>query len=226
MASASAARQAELTARQAAERAHRTASQAQDKVAKLLTEGASPQAIEQAERSVQDAEFTAHQADQKLNLARTERGRAESQERKAEAARGAAVKVPLTPSAAEVRAGQSPLGLPSAGSVWHAAARGPGRGGVGAGGDLPGWFAELFGNALLPQIADRRGEVIHAACTHWKRCTIEHVIRRAREADIVIANHALVMAQAVWGGLDDSAVPTRYVFDEGHHLFDAADSAF
>jgi ATP-dependent DNA helicase DinG len=95
-----------------------------------------------------------------------------------------------------------------------------------AGGDLPGWFAELFGNALLPQIADRRGECIHGACPHWKRCTIEHVIRRARGADLVIANHALVMAQAVWGGLDDTSVPTRYVFDEGHHLFDAADSAF
>jgi ATP-dependent DNA helicase DinG len=30
----------------------------------------------------------------------------------------------------------------------------------------------------------------------------------------------------VWGGLDDAYVPTRYVFDEGHHIFDAADSAF
>ncbi len=95
-----------------------------------------------------------------------------------------------------------------------------------AGGDLPGWFADLFGSGIMPQIADRRGECVHSACTHWRRCTIEHVIRRARGADLVIANHALVMAQAVWGGLDDSVVPTRYVFDEGHHLFDAADSAF
>ncbi len=94
------------------------------------------------------------------------------------------------------------------------------------GGDLPGWFAELFGHILLAGIADRRGECIHAACPHYKRCTIEHVIRRARFADLVIANHALVMAQAVWGGLDDSSVPTRYVFDEGHHIFDAADAAF
>ncbi|HQT67180.1 MAG: DNA helicase [Rhodospirillales bacterium 20-60-12] len=94
------------------------------------------------------------------------------------------------------------------------------------GGDLPGWFAELFGPGFLAGIADRRGECIHAACPHWRRCTIEHVIRRARQADIVIANHALVMAQAVWGGLDEDSVPTRYVFDEGHHIFDAADSAF
>jgi ATP-dependent DNA helicase DinG len=94
------------------------------------------------------------------------------------------------------------------------------------GGDLPGWFAELFGHPLLASIADRRGECIHAACPHFSTCVIEHVVRKARVADIVIANHALVMAQAVWGGLDDEYVPTRYVFDEGHHLFDAADSAF
>ncbi len=95
-----------------------------------------------------------------------------------------------------------------------------------AGGDLPGWFAELFGAASVFGLADRRGECIHAACPHWRRCFVEHTIRRARTAELVVANHALVMAQAAWGGIDDSQVPTRYVFDEGHHVFDAADGAF
>ncbi len=95
-----------------------------------------------------------------------------------------------------------------------------------AGGDLPGWFAELFGPGRIASLLDRRGECIHAGCFHWRRCFPEHVIRRAQGADIVIANHALTMAQAVWGGIDDHLVPTHYVFDEGHHLFDAADSAF
>lgn len=94
------------------------------------------------------------------------------------------------------------------------------------GGDLPGWLAELFGAATILGLADRRGECIHAACPHWRRCFVEHTIRRARTAQLVVANHALVMTQAAWGGLDDSVVPTRYVFDEGHHLFDAADGAF
>ncbi len=95
------------------------------------------------------------------------------------------------------------------------------------GGDLPGWLADLFGgNTLLSGLADRRGECIHAACPHWRRCFVEHTIRRAKGADLVVANHALVMAQAAWGGIDDVSVPTRYVFDEGHHLFDAADGAF
>lgn len=94
------------------------------------------------------------------------------------------------------------------------------------GGDLPGWLAELFGGATIFGLADRRGECIHAACPHWRRCFVEHTIRRARTAQLVVANHALVMTQAAWGGLDDSVVPTRYVFDEGHHVFDAADGAF
>src|SRR5262249_44707117 len=88
------------------------------------------------------------------------------------------------------------------------------------------WLAELFGAGTILGLADRRGECIHAACPHWKRCFVEHTIRRARAAQLVVANHALVMTQAAWGGLDDSAVPARYVFDEGHHVFDAADSAF
>ena len=102
------------------------------------------------------------------------------------------------------------------------------------GGDLPGWFAELFGPAATIGLADRRGECIHGACPHYKRCFVEHTIRRARTAELVVANHALVMIQAAHGfvdgaaagGLDGAPVPTRYVFDEGHHLFDAADSAF
>jgi ATP-dependent DNA helicase DinG len=94
------------------------------------------------------------------------------------------------------------------------------------GGDLPGWFVELFGAGVTLALADRRGECIHAACGHWRKCFIEHGIRRARLADLVVANHALVMAQAAWGGIDDATVPVRYVFDEGHHVFDAADAAF
>jgi ATP-dependent DNA helicase DinG len=93
------------------------------------------------------------------------------------------------------------------------------------GGDFPGWIAELFGPGAVLPLADRRGECIHSACPHYKACFVEHSIRRARTARIVVANHALVMVQAALGGGEDGA-PLRLVFDEGHHLFDAADSAF
>ncbi len=94
------------------------------------------------------------------------------------------------------------------------------------GGDFPGWLAELHGRVRTLGLADRRGECVFSACEHYRRCFIERNVRRARKADIVIANHALVMIQAALGGTEDANLPTRYVFDEGHHLFDAADSAF
>lgn len=94
------------------------------------------------------------------------------------------------------------------------------------GGDFPGWLSELHGRGRTFGLADRRGECVYSACEHYRRCFIERNVRRGRRADIVIANHALVMVQAAMGGVEDANLPTRYVFDEGHHIFDAADSAF
>lgn len=100
------------------------------------------------------------------------------------------------------------------------------RNGDMVGGDFPGWFTDLFGPARTLGLADRRGECIYSACQHYRKCFIERSVRAARQADIVVANHALVMIQAAMGGGDDGQLPTRYVFDEGHQLFEAADSAF
>jgi ATP-dependent DNA helicase DinG len=102
-------------------------------------------------------------------------------------------------------------------------------------GDLSGAGFPAFLAASVPlrELTDRRGECIYAACPHYRTCFIERGVRAAHSADIVVANHALVMAQAMQEGLRseeaDDVVPerrVRYVFDEGHHLFDAADSAF
>ncbi|MGF1627674.1 MAG: ATP-dependent DNA helicase, partial [Alphaproteobacteria bacterium] len=94
------------------------------------------------------------------------------------------------------------------------------------GGDLPGWLPALLGRGRILGLADRRGECIYSACPHYGRCFIERSVRKARKAELVIANHALVLAQAALGGIDDGRLPTRLVFDEGHHLYDAADSVF
>jgi ATP-dependent DNA helicase DinG len=94
------------------------------------------------------------------------------------------------------------------------------------GGDFPGWLADIVGRGRSLGLADRRGECVYSACPHYGKCFIERSVRRARKAEIVVANHALVMVQAALGGVDDTHLPTRYVFDEGHHLFDAADGAF
>ena len=50
--------------------------------------------------------------------------------------------------------------------------------------------------------------------------------RAAAEAQLVIGNHALVMVNTARAGPASGPAPTRIIFDEGHHLFDAADSTF
>ena len=108
------------------------------------------------------------------------------------------------------------------------------------GGDFPAWLPGLF--ALSPaaqaspaNLVDRRGECVHAACPHYRLCFIEKAVRGSRRADLVIANHALVLTQAAFDGARaarglktdvETTAPKRIVFDEGHHLFDAADAAF
>ena len=108
------------------------------------------------------------------------------------------------------------------------------------GGDFPAWLPTLF--AVSPQaqasagnLVDRRGECVHAGCVHYRACFIEKAVRVSRRADLVIANHALVLTQAAFDGAraargakadGESTVLKRIVFDEGHHLFDAADAAF
>jgi ATP-dependent DNA helicase DinG len=111
------------------------------------------------------------------------------------------------------------------------------------GGDFPAWLLTLAGEGearpsspMALGLTDRRGECIYAACAHYRKCFIERAVRAARKADIVIANHALLLHQiavdqalgapAVAEDQDAAPGPTRIVFDEGHHLFDAADSAF
>jgi len=94
-----------------------------------------------------------------------------------------------------------------------------------AGKDFPGWLASVLGWNRVYNFADRRGECIYTACPHLNKCFVEKSIRKAKRADIVIANHALVMHQTAVAGPDD-ILPARYIFDEGHHLFEAADSAF
>ena len=108
------------------------------------------------------------------------------------------------------------------------------------GGDFPAHLPSLFGVAPMQQasaanLVDRRGECVHAACPHYRTCFVEKAIRASRRADIVIANHALVLSHAAFDGArtargqkadNETASLKRIVFDEGHHLFDAADSAF
>ncbi len=72
-----------------------------------------------------------------------------------------------------------------------------------ADGDISGAGFPAFLAASFPvgEITDRRGECIYSACPHYRTCFIERAIRRSRHAAIVVANHALVIAQAARIGL-------------------------
>ena len=108
------------------------------------------------------------------------------------------------------------------------------------GGDFPAWLPTLYAvpppaQASPANLVDRRGECVHAGCAHYRSCFVEKAIRGSRRADIVIANHALVLTQAAFDGARaargskgdaETTQLKRIIFDEGHHLFDAADSAF
>lgn len=104
------------------------------------------------------------------------------------------------------------------------------RGGDMVGGDFPAWIGSLLGRGLTNELTDTKGECTYTLCEHYNRCFIEHSKRRAKRAKLVIANHALVMIHAALnaggGAAAEGGAPTRFVFDEGHHVFDAADSAF
>lgn len=93
------------------------------------------------------------------------------------------------------------------------------------GGDFPSWLGAHFGAGRIAGLTDRRGECLYSACTHFRKCFVEKTARKAKHADLVVANHALVVTQAATRG-DDPDLPRRLVFDEGHHVFEAADSAF
>lgn len=94
-----------------------------------------------------------------------------------------------------------------------------------SGTDFLGWLPGLVGQAYTNGLADRRGECIFSACDHYRHCFSERSIRKAKHSAIVIANHAVVMTQTALAG-DDDVLPQRYIFDEGHHVFEAADSTF
>ncbi|MGE4313963.1 MAG: ATP-dependent DNA helicase [Pseudobdellovibrionaceae bacterium] len=90
---------------------------------------------------------------------------------------------------------------------------------------FPGWVQGLLGYANTNGLSLKSGECIFSACDHYNRCFKERAVRKSRHAEMVVANHALVMIQTAMAGVEDE-LPQRYIFDEGHHLFSAADSAY
>ena len=73
---------------------------------------------------------------------------------------------------------------------------------------FPAWLSDLVGR--VQTVGLPTGAANHpSACTHYNRCFVEKSMRRARRADIVISNHALVMINAAY------APPVEAETDDG-----------
>ena len=94
------------------------------------------------------------------------------------------------------------------------------------GGDLPGWFAELFGTSHDPG-PRRPARRVHP-------CRLPALAALLRRTHDPPRAHRAACRRQPCAGDDPGRVGRagrqrrahRYVFDEGHHVFDAADSAF
>lgn len=92
-------------------------------------------------------------------------------------------------------------------------------------GDFPSWLSDLMGKQNIKSLTDYHRECIYQQCPYFRKCFIEKTIRRSRRAKIVISNHALTMSE-ISGKFEEKNSPTRYIFDEAHHLFNSADNTF
>lgn len=96
-------------------------------------------------------------------------------------------------------------------------------------GDLDAW-PERLTTALLSTVTATAAQCSGAACPFYQRCAFRHARAGLKSADVIVANHALVLASLKVGDAEASPLPppadTIYVFDEAHHLPTAAVEAF
>jgi ATP-dependent DNA helicase DinG len=88
-------------------------------------------------------------------------------------------------------------------------------------------------SALWSRLDARTDKCLGQKCTHWERCFVTEMRRRALESDIIIINHHLFFAdlaikQSADGAPDAGVLPdcAAVIFDEAHELEDVAGSYF
>lgn len=94
-------------------------------------------------------------------------------------------------------------------------------------GDRDSWDTAVS-NADWQRITTDHRQCTNRQCAHFKDCSYFLLRREINEADVVVANHDLVLADMSLGGgvLLPKPEETIYIFDEAHHLPDKALSHF
>ncbi|TCS42578.1 ATP-dependent DNA helicase DinG [Reinekea marinisedimentorum] len=94
-------------------------------------------------------------------------------------------------------------------------------------GDRDHWPDKIDDKVWFSLTSSHR-ECLNRRCPHYQNCPFFEARGELENADVIIANHDLVMADLSLGGGAILPAPedTIYVFDEGHHLPDKALSHF
>lgn len=90
-------------------------------------------------------------------------------------------------------------------------------------GDRDRWPDEIEPSQWTHMTATHR-ECSNRRCAHFQNCAFFKARAQVEDADIIVANHDLVLADLSLGGGAVLPAPAKtiYVFDEGHHLADKA----
>jgi ATP-dependent DNA helicase DinG len=91
-------------------------------------------------------------------------------------------------------------------------------------GDLDEWKGAKIDDKIRPLIVTDHGGCMGRNCRHFYQCGFHTNRQKMREADVIVANHDLVMSDINLGGGAILPPPEDaiYVFDEAHHLPDVA----
>lgn len=92
-------------------------------------------------------------------------------------------------------------------------------------GDRDAW-GETIDDRTWRCIEANRSSCLRSRCSHYKQCAFYNARRRAVEAKIVVANHALVLATLTQESSLLKPAQSLFVFDEGHHLPEIGVEAF
>lgn len=87
------------------------------------------------------------------------------------------------------------------------------------GGDISPLLFHLFPSELSNFVLNRHEECLYNRCRHFKKCFIMNTKKRAKDSNIIVANHFYTLKNAGLG--------VKYaIFDEAHHLLSTADEVF
>lgn len=91
-------------------------------------------------------------------------------------------------------------------------------------GDIDVWDGTPPSRRLRPLLSSDSAQCIGKNCEHYEACPFFKARAELNEADVVVANHDLVMSDINLGGGAILPAPkdSIFVFDEGHHVADVA----